>query len=276
MQQKGVIFLALCLWGVGVQAASVDLLADEQGPTVEGAVETVTAEGDFLVPAHTIPAELSSDEVAQAVTAPVPSDIDILNEIFGSSQVTTSSETKTSQTVQRTFLPQGVQEQQGTMPLLTPLPPLPVVTMEPFIETRKPPFVQNNYADQALAMAAAPANDSVFKMPKEIRVKFYSGHSAFSAQALKWVRSFAVRVVNDPHLLIEIRVSEKNWKVQEKRLSILFQILKEVGVSAHQVRVYKSDRDPDTLLMGYTNDPEQTIASTKKSSGRKTQKTIRW
>ena len=160
------------------------------------------------------------------------------------------------------------------MPLLTPLPPQPIFARaDAPIPAPKTYFTQPPYADQALAMASSPA--SSLSMPREIRITFYQGETAFSAQALKWVKSLAVRVVNDPRLVAEIRISEETPNIQEKRLSVLLQILKEEGISAHQIRLYKTARDANSILIGYADNPDLTRVNDKNSK-KGVQKTINW
>ncbi len=270
MQQKSLIGLIFCLSVLPMTPLAADLLADEQGPTDPGAVATVTANENFLTPTYVAPVSSASSTTA------VPSEVDILNEIFGSASSLSAEPRVISEqkTIQHTFSPKtGVKCQEET-PLLTSLPPLYQAPVEDaFIEPKKPVFNQTGLADQALAMAGSVS--SGIGMPREIRIKFYPNQATFSAQALKWVKSFAVHVVNNPTLLAEIRISSENPQLQEKRLSILIQILKEVGVSAHQVRLYKTGRDENTILMGYVNNPDYTMPGNNKTKER-VQKTINW
>ena len=269
MQQKSILFL-MCFLPIAVSAA--DLLADEQGPTAPEAITTVTANEDFLLPTYVAPTEPEKSEQ----TAVVPSEIDILNEIFGSPDpVPVATKQVVTMPMQQTFSPRTGIEKTEDSPLLTPLPPLPVpvLSQDIKIEPKEKIIKQTDYADEVLEKATAP---SAGLGPREIRITFYPGQSTFSAQALKWAKAFALRVVNDPRLLLEIRVSEQNWKVQEKRLSILSQILKEKGVSAHQVRVYKTGREENSILMGYAYNPEYTSLGNGKKLGEREQKTIDW
>ena len=258
---------------------SADLLADEQGATAPTAVATVTANEDFLSPTYAIPYSsdpYSSESAPSNETTAVPSEIDILNEIFGSNEPdkTLAPQLAAYNAVpaQQFFPRNGVQEEKEETPLLTPLPPLSLPKKEIFVEPKVPSFKQPSTADQTLAMATMVDNGLA---PREVRVSFYKDMSAFSVQALKWVRAFATRVVNDPTLLLSVRISDQNQKIQEKRLSILFQILKEVGVSAHQVRLYQSKRDENSILIGYEKNPDYTSGAGKKSKER-VQKTIKW
>ena len=81
---------------------AADLLADEQGPTAPEAVATVTANEDFLLPSYVAPS------ATPAAPAPVPSEVDILNEIFGSPDpvsVATQKVAATAAPTSRTFSP---------------------------------------------------------------------------------------------------------------------------------------------------------------------------
>lgn len=264
------IMKCFVLFGLFLAPAFVfaeDLLADEQGPTAPEAIATVTANEDFLTPTYTVP--------AQQQPTPVPSEVDILNEIFGSDtpEITTAS-VQNPKPVQRTFSPRVGIQNENEPPLLTPLPPLPIITAESEIPARKTYFKQTNYADQALALGGTPS--SGIGIPREIRITFYKNQSTLSAQALKWVKSFAMRVVNDPRLLAEIRFSDQNPKIQEKRLSLLLQVLKEAGLSAHQIRLYKTRRDENSILIGYVENPDDTPLKIVNKSTERTQKTIDW
>ena len=272
MQQKANIGMILWICALPVCGVGADLLADEQGPTADQAVSTVTAGEDFLTPSYVVPA---SEKTSLNQTEPIPSEVDILNEIFGTSAVVPPQKEAPQKPVQRTFSPAtGVQK--ADKPLLTPLPDVMSVALdETPILPKKMPFTQTNYADQSLAFVESGMTGT-FHIPREVRITFYSGQSSLSAQALKWARAFAVRVVRDPRLLAEIRVSEEQWKVQEKRLSMILQILKEEGVSPHQIRVYKTERNPDSILMGYVYNSEQTQSKTGVKTQTDEQKLIDW
>ena len=269
MQQKAIMGLILWICAMPVYGISADLLADEQGPTAEGAVSTMTAGEDFLTPSYVVP---SGGQRYVNQTAPIPSEVDILNEIFGTSTIT---EKPAPAPVQRTFSP-ATGLQRTDQPLLSPLPEMLQVSLdETPIAPKKVPFTKTSYADQSLAFVEGGVMGT-FNMPREVRITFYSGQSSLSAQALKWVRAFAIRVVRDPRLLAEIRVSEQQWKLQEKRLSMILQVLKEEGVSVHQIRVLKTERNPDSILMGYVYNSEQTLSKTGTKAHSDEQKLIDW
>ena len=269
MQQRKVLFLMACLCGISAYVRAEDLLSDEQGPTAEEAVATVTAGEDFLAPSYVMPA----DSTVESKLEPVPSEVDILNEIFGSPNPDIVP--IVTQQKQHTFFPSANVKKADEQPLLTPLPEIKgAISEEKVLSPRKVPFVFSGEADRSLSLAGGDMATSL-NMPREVRISYYDGQSALNVQALKWIRAFAVRVVRDPRLLIEIRVSEQQWDVQQKRLKLLLQVLKEEGVSVRQVRVYKSDRNPNNILMGYVYNSEQTRGGVEKTK-EKEQKIIDW
>ena len=270
MQKRGIFLLLACFCGYADFAWAEELNADEQGPTAVEAVDVAVVGDNFLAPSYVIPD--TSDEPSDPEG--IPSEIDILNEIFGPSELLPATPAlPQAPVVAKTFTPApGIQSAED-QPLLTPLPPLRLDTPAEVIEPKKTTVLKTQYADNALTMAES--GNLGKNMPREIRITFYAGQISFSAQALKWARAFALHVVRDPRLMAEIRVSQNNWLVQEKRLKVLLQILKEAGVSVHQIRVHKTNRDPNSILMGYADNPEKTTGITK-IVGEKQQKTIEW
>jgi len=271
MCKKGFVALLMagCLLYLPAQA---DLLADEQGPTAYGAVDTLTAGDEFLLPSYTVPAQ----PVAATLPTPkpIPSDMDILTEIFGKDAVSSESMAiGSSPRNTQTFKPNnGLQK--TNEPLLTELPPIPRLENEVKIPPKTPMIGRSEYADQMLLQMTDTADDSV--MPKELKITFYPRQSTFSSQSLKWIKAFAVRVLNDPRLVAEIRVSGSDWPVQERRLSVVTQVLAEEGLSSHQIRIYKTDRDENTVLIGYGVNSEYTLTKKERTKHEKTQKTINW
>ena len=276
IQQRGIFLLLVCFCGYAGFAGAEELNADEQGPTAPEAVEVAVVGDTFIAPSYVIPE--SSDILPAADPEPegIPSEIDILNEIFGSSDSLPVAPVIPQIPVQpKTFTPSTGIQPAADQSLLTPLPPLRLDTPVEEIEPKKRSFSKTPFADQAITMAESDVLGKTNMPPREIRITFYPGQANFSAQALKWAKSFAIHVVHDPRLLAEIRVSQTGWNVQEKRLKVLLQVLKEAGVSVHQIRVYKTNRDANSILIGYANNPEKVPGKTK-IVGEKKQKTIEW
>ena len=232
---------------------------------------------DFLAETYSMPADPISvpvvpDPINATPKAPVPNNRDILTEIFGSNALTLNANQPVQPLQTREFTPTpGLYYPKQTV--LTKLPdlPAPQLTVERYIDTSRTPVIQQpEYADQ-LWEATQQKKPVFFSVPREVRIKFYPGHSNLSAQALKWIKSFAVKVRDDPRLMIEIRASKENWVLQSKRLALMLQAILELGVSRHQIIVYKSERSEDTVLLGYGRAIDHEVKINKKK-----QKTITW
>lgn len=223
---------------------------------------------DFLGPTYAMP------DAPVFVQTPVvsPSNQDILTEIFGSNAITLNANQPVQPVQSRTIAPTpGMYRPKQNV--LTKLPDLPVpsVTFEPSVDTTITPVIkQPKYADDLLAEVQG-GKKVMFSAPREVRVSFYPGQSSLSAQALKWIKIFALKVRNDPRLVLEIRVSDENWPLQSKRVALMLQTVMEQGVSRHQIYVYKSPRATDTVLIGYGQAVDKEV-----KKGKKQQKTISW
>ncbi len=133
--------------------------------------------------------------------------------------------------------------------LLIPLAQVPDVEMEePVLERKQKFVVVSEYADQ-MANRLRNGDKVPFLMPQEMRIKFYPNESAVSGQTLKWVKAFGVAALQDPRLVVEIRTSCAQAGLQDKRILLLENVLKSVGLSQHQIIVSHTNRPIDTMLL---------------------------
>ncbi len=264
--KTGSVLSFLALWiAVPVMAQTPDVVA-------------MPNPDDFLAETYSMPAEPFSVQIQtvnQNVVVPVPSNKDILTEIFGEGAITLNANqpVKPSNVVQtRNFSPTPgmYYPKQAILTKLPELPP-PQMTVERFVDTVRTPVIQqSDFADQLLE-AVEQGKTPYFSIPKEVRIKFYPGQSDLSLHAMKWIKAFALKVRNDPTLIIEMRASEENWPLQSKRLGLMLQTILEAGASRHQIVIYRSPRSADTILMGYGRMADQEVKMNKKR-----QKTISW
>ena len=79
-------------------------------------------------------------------------------------------------------------------------------------------------------------------------------------------------------MVVNLRVSYRNWDQQQARLGLIMQIMMEKGLPARQIQIFQSDRDPDTIVIGADSNPNQTHANTSEDSKKviKDQKTLSW
>lgn len=238
---------------------------------------------DFLLPSYfdTPPQRPQQQEQIQPlVPQNVPADIDILNEIFGdqavSSQPLPAPTTQTSSN-SKIYYPVPKSVKQSTQePLLTPLAPLPQVP-EASIPAPKRFQRSSPYLTKLLAKETGKSKANV-QLPKDIRLQFTPGAIQLTDPAVKWISAYALHVQKDPTLVVNLRVSNQNWADQQARLGLIMQIMMEKGLPARQIQIYRSDRDPDNVIIGYSLNPNQTKVITPEETKQviKEQKTLIW
>ncbi len=163
-------------------------------------------------------------------------------------------------------------------PILVPLAPLPkVAEPEPIIETPTRKVIPSEYADRVLATFNQNERPD-FIMPQEIKVSFYRNASEFSGQTIKWIKAFSVGALNDPRLIVQVRLSVYNPAVQQKRLSVVRNTLIGAGLSPHQIQVVFTNRPTDSLILRLMDKPEAVSVSIRQSkAGRRVEKrTTKW
>lgn len=174
---------------------------------------------------------------------------------------------------------QPVGQAVSVRPVLIPLAPLPKVVepepVAPAAPVRK--VVPSAYADHMLNALEQNARPE-FIMPQEIKVSFYKNATHFSGQTIKWIKAFSMSAINDPRLIVQVRLSTQTPDVQQKRLSIIRNTLIGNGLSPHQIQIVFTDRPADSLILRTINKPEHTQISVRKSqSGRRVEKrTTKW
>ena len=133
--------------------------------------------------------------------------------------------------------------------LLIPLAPVAVEAVaEPVVPAQERAVVPSEYANQ-MVDSLKSGEDLPFLMPHEIRITFYPHESAFSGQALKWVKAFALAALQDPRLVVEVRASCAEADLQERRLLLVKDALRGAGLSTHQIVVNYTNRPVDTMLL---------------------------
>jgi len=240
---------------------------------------------DFLLPSYfdtPLPPPQEQTQVAQDT----PTDVDILKEIFGNQPQPTVETPKhrlgqtfypSTSKAAKTFYPtpKAIQEAKKE-PLLTPLPPLP----EKSEETVAPPqnFQHKSiYAAKLLAKETGKSKANI-QLPRDVRLQFNPDAVQLTETVIKWVVSYALHVRKDPRLLFTIRISDKDWSIQQARLSLIIKIAMEQGLPARQIQVFHSARNPDAVIIGAEPHPEQTQIALPVESKKvvREQKTLLW
>lgn len=170
------------------------------------------------------------------------------------------------------------EENTSKKPLLLPLKPQQRITVVESSEPTAKPLLKtfpSAFADKVLSAAQADKKLPLI-MPQDLKVSFYPNAADFSGQTIKWIKAFSWRAMQDPRYIIEIRLSNQNPTLQQKRLYVIQRILTSTGLSQHQILVDYVDRPVDSLILRTVKKPEDviTIAPTKGRS--KGKMTINW
>lgn len=274
-------------------SADTALRPDEQNALSEEAVATVTADGDFLLPTYLLPGETAQVKrkttvqeytekpiatareqrsqpksvaapVAQAPVVAVPAAVIQVPPVVVSAKTLQPVPTVRQQAV---ISQPAVSVKAAPTPkkkvvsvrkkLLIPLADVPTQDVaEPPVPTKTQWFVPTVYADQ-MTSSLRSGEEMPFRMPHEMRITFYPKASSFSGQTLKWVKAFATAALQDPRLVVEVRASCADANLQEARLALIRNALKNAGLSQHQIIVNYTNRPVDSMLLMAVPRPEK-------------------
>ncbi len=271
-------------------------------------VATITAEGDFIVPTFMLPTveqkagqktrtvmektetktvrQLPVVKITQTELIPVREQMAVERRLTGKT-------TKTSKMYQEALarskgvtgassgVKKEVEEKQGKKKkLLLPLKPLPKpAPMSEEIAGTSPMYKMftSEMADKVLN-ASQDSDEAPLLMPQDIKVTFHPNSAEFSGQMVKWIKVFSMRARNDPRYIVEIRLSTENAAIQQKRLMVIQQILKNNGLSQHQTAVDYVNRPENSLILRMVK-KEENVETEKiqlKNGQIKERKTINW
>ncbi len=105
--------------------------------------------------------------------------------------------------------------------------------------------------------AAAPAKPAQDIAPTELRLTFRPDSSEMSAQSVKWVKAFGQRAKKDIQNAVEVRMSNTNPALQEKRFALIRSTLVGAGMEDVQILPVMTDRTPHTIVLRMIVLPEE-------------------
>ncbi len=113
--------------------------------------------------------------------------------------------------------------------------------------------------DQNTLQASAQQTKSAEKeiVPTEMRLTFKPDSSEMSAQSVKWIKAFGQRAKKDIQNAVEVRMSNINPDLQEKRFALIHSILTGVGMEDVQIIPVMTDRTPHTIVLRMIVLPEE-------------------
>lgn len=97
---------------------------------------------------------------------------------------------------------------------------------------------------------AGKQDDDFQILPTEIRLSFQPNKAEISGQTLRWVQAFAKKAADDDNVGLEIRIDgAKSFELQQRRLNLLYNILKLNGVPYQKINTLFVDREPNSFVM---------------------------
>lgn len=96
-------------------------------------------------------------------------------------------------------------------------------------------------------------------LPTEIRLTFKPDGAEISAQSVKWIKAFGLRVKKDIQRAVEVRMSNENIPLQEKRFALIRSTLVGVGVDDAQIVPFMTNRSPHTIILRVFDVPEEGV-----------------
>lgn len=87
-------------------------------------------------------------------------------------------------------------------------------------------------------------------LPAEMRLSFQPGRAEISGTTLRWIQAFANKVIEDPSVILEIRIDRtSSFELQQKRLNLLHNILTNKGVDYGRINTVFTSREPNSFII---------------------------
>lgn len=87
-------------------------------------------------------------------------------------------------------------------------------------------------------------------LPAEMRLSFQPGRAEISGTTLRWIQAFANKVIEDPNVILEVRIDRtSSFELQQKRLNLLHNILTNKGVDYEKINTVFTSREPNSFII---------------------------
>ena len=87
-------------------------------------------------------------------------------------------------------------------------------------------------------------------LPAEMRLSFQPGRAEISGTTLRWIQAFANKVIEDPNVILEVRIDRtSSFELQQKRLNLLHNILTNKGVDYGKINTVFTSREPNSFII---------------------------
>lgn len=98
-------------------------------------------------------------------------------------------------------------------------------------------------------------------LPTEIKLSFQPNRAEISGQTLKWIEAFANKTIEDGSVALEIRIDgTSSFELQQKRLSLLHNILTNKGVEYKKINTVFTTREPNSFIIRTVRTNDKSVA----------------
>ncbi|MDR1693593.1 MAG: hypothetical protein LBR70_00145 [Lactobacillaceae bacterium] len=98
-------------------------------------------------------------------------------------------------------------------------------------------------------------------LPTEIKLSFQPNRAEISGQTLKWIEAFANKTNEDETVALEIRIDgTSSFELQQKRLTLLHNILTNKGVRYNKINTVFTTREPNSFIIRTVRISDKSVA----------------
>ncbi|MBR1777659.1 MAG: hypothetical protein IJ752_03630 [Alphaproteobacteria bacterium] len=114
---------------------------------------------------------------------------------------------------------------------------------------------QENKQTKESPVAQQTANKQI--VPTELRLTFKPNSAEMSSQSIKWIKAFGLKAKKDIQNAVEVRMSNMDPALQNKRFAMIRNTLIGTGLEEVQILPVMTDRTPHTIVLRMIVLPEE-------------------
>lgn len=111
--------------------------------------------------------------------------------------------------------------------------------------------------NEKILKAAELSNENKRIIPSELRLTFKPNSTEMSSQSIKWIKAFGQRAKKDIQNAVEVRMSNTDPALQQKRFLMIRNTLLGAGMNDVQILPVMTDRTPHTIVLRTIVLPEE-------------------
>ena len=141
---------------------------------------------------------------------------------------------------------------------------VPSIGSDASVKVKQEPTEKTQNNTSTGSFSAAPAliapktkTETKSIVPTELRLTFKPDNTEMSVQSIKWIKALGQKAKKDIQNAVEVRMSNINSALQNKRFAIIRNTLLGVGMEDVQIIPVVTDRTPHTIVLRMITLPEE-------------------